>query len=137
MARPLLQNSRGRLPRGQEAPYARIVKNTAVSADRSAARLKRDPGNWAFEDLLPLPEETSDQQLERAEHERLVLAAIELLPESQRQAVDLLRAGNTCEEIATRLGCSLGAVRMRLQRAREELDRVLRQTDASLAEAGY
>lgn len=109
---------------------ARILKNTAISAHRSASRRKRDASNLTFEDLLPQLPEASDQQLERAELNDLVLAAIERLPQPQREVIALLREGNSYEEIASKLGCSLPAVHMRLQRAKAELDRALRKMDS-------
>lgn len=113
----------------------RIINNTAISAHRSASRRKRDSGNLTFEDLWPQPQESAEQQLERAELEKLVLVAIERLPDAQRQAVDLLRAGASYTEIASRLGCSLNAVHMRLQRAKDELNQVFRELNSPSAEA--
>lgn len=109
----------------------RIIANTAHSAGRSAARLKRDPASVNHDDLMPDVQVPSDQQLERAEHEQAVLAAIELLPERQRQAVNLLRAGASYQDIAAELKCSLSAVHMILQRAKSQLCKVGQEPDST------
>lgn len=111
----------------------RIIKNTATSAHRSASRLKRDSTSLTPEDLLPQSQDPCDQRFERAEHEQQVLAAIEDLPERQRQAVKLLRSGALYPEIANQLGCSLSAVHMLLQRAKAQIAQALRDPDSSSA----
>ena len=112
-----------------KALLTRIIKNTATSAHRSAARLKRSSTSLTPEDLLPQSQEPSDQRFERAERDQHVMAAIERLPERQCQAVNLLRAGVTYPEIADQLGCSLSAVHMLLQRAKAQIAQALRDPD--------
>src|SRR5207249_5918174 len=66
--------------------------------------------------------ESPDGVAERQEVLRAVIAALEALPDRQRNAI-LLREleGRSYEEIATELGVSGGAVRQLLNRARNAL----------------
>ena len=113
-----------------KALLTRIMKNTGNSAHRAAYRQKRDPAIITLEDLFPTALEPSDQQLERAQREQYVIAAIERLPVLQRQAVNLLRAGATYPEIAEQLGRPLSAIHMIFQRAKAGLTEALRELDS-------
>jgi RNA polymerase sigma factor (sigma-70 family) len=66
--------------------------------------------------------ETPPQAFERGERLRTVMAAVQDLPERQRDAIVLqAMEGRSYEEIATELGVSDGAVRQLLNRARNTL----------------
>lgn len=79
--------------------------------------------DWrAPESLLRSPDPSPDQVAQARELLEVVRAALELLPETQRQAVLLYYLqGLSSQEIAALLGISTGAVRVRLHRARAEL----------------
>lgn len=103
-----------------KALLTRIMANTAESARRSAKRIKRSAVPLSAEDLMTVPVR-GDVSFEQREHEQLLLAAIERLPDPQKQALLLLRSGASYTEIAEQCGCSINAVYMRLQRAKEQL----------------
>lgn len=111
-----------------KALLTRIMENTAESSRRSAARLKRRAVPLSAEDFMTLPVR-SDVALEQREQEQRVHAAIEQLPDHQRQAVQMLCAHATYQDIAAALGRSVGAVHMLLQRARAQLAEALHEHD--------
>lgn len=113
-----------------KALLTRIMENTAESARRSAKRLKRSAVPLSAEDLMTLPVR-GDVSFEQREHEQRLLAAVERLPEAQKQVVLLLRAGASYKEIAKQCGCSVNAAYMRLQRAREQLADILNEPERS------
>jgi RNA polymerase sigma factor (sigma-70 family) len=78
---------------------------------------------------LGLPTRSYEQDFELVEerasaaelHQQLALA-LESLPQSQREALELRIVGELpYDRIATRLGCSVGAARLRVMRALEKL----------------
>jgi RNA polymerase sigma factor (sigma-70 family) len=94
----------------------RIAHNTALNAlrDRGLRHEALD------EDLDGV--ERPDQALERAQGLRAVLAAVQDLPERQRDAIVLRELeGRTYAEIAAELGVTGGAVRQLLNRARHSV----------------
>ena len=94
----------------------RIAHNTALNALRD--------GGIGDEELSDQIDgvERPDQAYEKAQRLREVIAAVELLPERQRDAIVLRELeGRSYEEIATALGVSDGAVRQLLNRARTTL----------------
>ena len=108
-----------------------IVHNTVLNEHRRRARhaaesieamqMKSDTGEtpWQLAD-----ERTSDPSELAAEREvqARILAAVRRLPEAQRTAVILCRyQGQSYEEIARVLGCTVGAVKSLLHRARQSL----------------
>ena len=118
-----------------KALLARILENTAENARRSASRLKRRAVPLSPEDFMTLPLR-GDVALEQSEQEQRVSSAIERLPERQRQAVCLLRAGASYPDIAKELECSIGAVHMLLQRAKAQLTEFLREPEPPSVEGG-
>jgi RNA polymerase sigma factor (sigma-70 family) len=77
--------------------------------------------------------ETPPQAFERGERLRTVVAAVQDLPERQRDAIVLQALeGRSYEEIATELGVTDGAVRQLLNRARN----TLREAAAALTPSG-
>jgi RNA polymerase sigma-70 factor (ECF subfamily) len=70
---------------------------------------------------------TPEQELQRSEVEREVLAAVAALPAELRDALTLREVeGLSYDEIAERMGCPIGTVRSRIFRAREAVDARLR-----------
>ena len=68
-----------------------------------------------------------EQELQRAEVEREVLAAVAALPAELRDALTLREVeGLSYDEIAERMACPTGTVRSRIFRAREAVDARLR-----------
>lgn len=64
----------------------------------------------------------------RAEQRRLIRAALDRLPPEQREAFLLKHLeGWSYEEMAERFGAGVSAMKMRVHRAREELQRLLRE----------
>ena len=116
-----------------KALLSRIIKNTAISAHRSASRQMRSPVSFSLQDVpADLPEpilaaidvstaEPADDQLARAEHRQRILDRIAALPERQRQVLTLLLQGASYQEAADALGCTVGAVHMAVQRAKADL----------------
>jgi len=107
------------------------AKNAVVSRDRSPVEYDLDAQN---------PDESYDMQSRMKDSETpegLVLtdeirgtvnAAIEALPEDLRTAIVLRELeGLSYEEIAAAMGCPVGTVRSRIFRAREAIDRRLRE----------
>jgi RNA polymerase sigma-70 factor, ECF subfamily len=107
------------------------AKNAVVSRDRSPVEFDLDSQN---------PDESYDMQSRLKDSETpegLVLtdeirgtvnAAIEALPEDLRTAIILRELeGLSYEEIASTMGCPVGTVRSRIFRAREAIDRRLRE----------
>src|SRR5918997_3816533 len=94
----------------------RIAHNTALNALRD--------GGIGHAELSEQIDgvERPDQAYERSQRLREVVAAVELLPERQRNAIVLRELeGRSYEEIAIALGVSDGAVRQLLNRARTTL----------------
>lgn len=107
------------------------AKNAVVSRDRSPVEFDLDSQN---------PEESYDMQSRLKDSETpegLVLtdeirgtvnSAIDALPEDLRTAIILRELeGLSYEEIAAAMGCPVGTVRSRIFRAREAIDRRLRE----------
>lgn len=70
--------------------------------------------------------ERPDVELERNETRALVWQALERLPPPQRAVLVLQKYEElSCEEIATVMNCSVGAVQARLHRAKENLAKIL------------
>jgi len=79
--------------------------------------------------------ETPDEYVDHQYRENLVRAALEQLPENQRQLLvlrDIEDLSNS--QVAEMLGIEVGALKARLHRARQALKRVL---DAGVAVPGY
>ena len=94
----------------------RIAHNTALNALRD--------GGLGHEELSDQIDgvERPDQAFDKRQRLREVVAAVELLPERQRNAIVLRELeGRSYEEIASALGVSGGAVRQLLNRARSTL----------------
>jgi RNA polymerase sigma factor (sigma-70 family) len=110
------------LARGDEVRNVRawlhaVAHNSAVNLlpDRAT---NPGPANGG----VHAPALVEDDQVERREKLREVVAAVQALPERQREALVMRELeGRSYEEIASRLGASHGAVRQLLNRARTGL----------------
>jgi RNA polymerase sigma factor (sigma-70 family) len=107
---------------------ANLAKMRLRAASRGLASLEElDGGRRVPPGLLAAPDPTPEQAAEARELLRLVRAAVDVLPDGQRDVVLLHYVdGLSCQEIAALLGRSTGAVRVRLHRARSELRTLLR-----------
>ena len=123
--------------RGDSAFYTwlyRIAINTAKNALVSAKRRPvdynldmQDPEQYELHSKLRYPD-TPEGLLLTEEIRQTVNAAIEQLPEDLRTAIVLRELeGLSYEDIARTMDCPVGTVRSRIFRAREAIDRRLRQ----------
>lgn len=124
--------------RGDSAFYTwlyRIAINTAKNAvaarDRSPIEYDLDlqdgESSWEVQGRLRDPD-TPEGLVLTEEIRQTVNSAIEQLPEDLRTAIVLRELdGLSYEEIATTMDCPVGTVRSRIFRAREAIDRRLRE----------
>jgi RNA polymerase sigma-70 factor (ECF subfamily) len=81
------------------------------------------------------PSENPDFYVEQQYREKLVRAALDQLPESQRRLLELRDLEDLSNsQVASILGIEVGALKARLHRARQALKRVL---DAGVFVPGY
>jgi len=133
--------------RGDSAFYTwlyRIAINTAKNAIASRERspveydldLQDNESSYAAQSRLRDPDTPEGLALTE-EIRRTVNAAIEALPEDLRTAIVLRELeGLSYEEIAATMDCPVGTVRSRIFRAREAIDRRLREVfDGGLGRA--
>ena len=106
------------------------AKNAVVSRDRSPIEYNLDRGNDESYDMQGRMKdsETPEGLVLTDEIRSIVNAAIEALPEDLRTAIVLRELeGLSYEEIAATMDCPVGTVRSRIFRAREAIDRRLRE----------
>jgi RNA polymerase sigma-70 factor (ECF subfamily) len=107
------------------------AKNAVVSRDRSPVdyNFDRDSIDESYDMQGRLKDaETPEGLVLTDEIRRTVNAAIEQLPEDLRTAIVLRELeGLSYEQIAGAMGCPVGTVRSRIFRAREAIDRRLRE----------
>ncbi len=107
------------------------AKNAVVSRDRSPVEFDLDAQNSdeSYDMQSRLKDSETPEGLVLTEEIRsTVNAAIEALPEDLRTAIVLRELeGLSYEEIASAMGCPVGTVRSRIFRAREAIDRRLRE----------
>ena len=104
----------------------RIAVNTCLDHRRkSRPRLLEDP---SATDDLPSPQPSPDRLYQSRETGRLIETALQRLPK-KLQAVIVLKEieGLSYEEIAKTLSASVGTVKSRIARAREELRKILQK----------
>lgn len=126
--------ARGSLQGGSfSAWFLRIAHNEAINVLRRRERLQERLAEKTAEEMDTLAELlddglTPDEVAMDHETRKVFLAAVNMLPEPYRVAV-ILRywEGLKYEEVASRLGVGLGAVKMRLSRAHGLLRKVLSQ----------
>lgn len=123
--------------RGESAFYTwlyRIAVNTAKNY--LVARGRRPPASdldvdevQSTEDALALGViDSPDANLERDDLQRLIYQAIEELPEELRTAFSLREfSGLSYEDITEIMDCPVGTVRSRIFRAREAIDKKIKQ----------
>src|SRR3546814_10482480 len=101
-----------------------ILHNTFLSSTRTAARRRSAPVSDTEEVFQMPPNQEAHAELHR------VLAALQRLPEEQRQVIVMVSVdGFTTDEAADALGLPVGTVRSRLWRGREALRRISRGED--------
>jgi RNA polymerase sigma-70 factor, ECF subfamily len=106
------------------------AKNAVVSRDRSPIEYELDRGNEESYDMQSRMKdaETPEGLVLTDEIRSTVNAAIDALPEDLRTAIVLRELeGLSYEEIAATMSCPVGTVRSRIFRAREAIDRRLRE----------
>ena len=107
------------------------AKNAVVSRDRSPVdyNFDRDSIDESYDMQGRLKDEDTPEGLVLTDEIRhTVNAAIEQLPEDLRTAIVLRELeGLSYEQIAGAMGCPVGTVRSRIFRAREAIDRRLRE----------
>lgn len=92
-----------------------IARNTASNARRRADSLPIPDGAAA-------PDPSADRRLETSQRARRVRDAVDLLPDNQREVLLLsLWSGMKYREIAEVVGCTEGAVKVRIHRAMQSL----------------
>src|SRR6202045_3641834 len=115
------------------------AKNAVVSRDRSPIEYDLDRNNEESYDMQGRMKdsETPEGLVLTDEIRSTVNAAIEALPEDLRTAIVLRELeGLSYEEIAASMDCPVGTVRSRIFRAREAIDRRLREVfDGGLGRA--
>ncbi len=101
----------------------RVVANRCLNHRAKAGRrLRVHLGEREFEAIPAADENRPDRIAERAERVARLQAAIRALPERQRMALILSRfEGQSYEEIASVLGCSMKSVESLLVRAKKTL----------------
>ncbi|HNR23137.1 MAG TPA: RNA polymerase sigma factor RpoE [Steroidobacteraceae bacterium] len=107
------------------------AKNAVASRDRSPIEydldLQDSDSSWEVQGRLRDPD-TPEGLVLTEEIRQTVNSAIEQLPEDLRTAIVLRELdGLSYEEIATTMDCPVGTVRSRIFRAREAIDRRLRE----------
>ena len=106
------------------------AKNAVVSRERSPIEYELDRNNQESSDMQGRMKdaETPEGLVLTEEIRSTVNAAIEALPEDLRTAIVLRELeGLSYEEIAAAMACPVGTVRSRIFRAREAIDRRLRE----------
>ena len=115
-------------PFNDEGHLKAWLLRVAINQCRDLARRRGRFGELALEDSAPEPVDpgTPEADVICADEGERLLRAVGALPARQREAVQLhYGEGLTCDEVAEVLGVNPSAVRMRLKRARERLEREL------------
>jgi RNA polymerase sigma-70 factor, ECF subfamily len=109
------------------------AKNAVVSRDRSPVEYNVDRNNTDSDESYDMQGRMKDSETPEGlvltdEIRSTVNAAIDALPEDLRTAIVLRELeGLSYEEIAAAMACPVGTVRSRIFRAREAIDRRLRE----------
>ncbi len=109
------------------------AKNAVVSRDRSPVEYNVDRGSADSDESYDMQGRMKDSETPEGlvltdEIRSTVNAAIDALPEDLRTAIVLRELeGLSYEEIAAAMACPVGTVRSRIFRAREAIDRRLRE----------
>jgi RNA polymerase sigma factor (sigma-70 family) len=102
----------------------KLIRTNALQGERQA---------WRF-DAQILPEKDTNATVhdpaEDVEEDDAYTTMLHLLPQGQREVMELARDGRTANEIAALLGIEPNAVRQRIFRARRKLRKLQRKQDA-------
>ena len=102
-----------------------LCKNELRNRNRHKAESLDDPG-LNMETLRNNFYDPPDSEYENMEMGKIIRDAISSLPEDQRMAIVMREyQGMNYEEIASTLNCSLGAVKSKIYRARQNLKKIL------------
>jgi RNA polymerase sigma factor (sigma-70 family) len=101
-----------------DAPFApwlyRLARNACIDHLRKRGRERSTEPDLDMPDTTPL----APEDLERREELARLQTALARLPEDKRELLLLARSGTlSYEQIATLLGCSVGALKVRVHRA--------------------
>jgi RNA polymerase sigma factor (sigma-70 family) len=102
----------------------RVAHNRAIT---HVAKEARRPRSVELDDALPDPATTPDKAAERDEARGRLEQAVARLPLGQRLVVTLALEGFSPDEIAQVLGIGVSAASVRLHRAKNELQQLLRE----------
>jgi RNA polymerase sigma-70 factor (ECF subfamily) len=103
-----------------------IARNARVDLHRK--RWRETPLPETAGEVLPSREPSASDVLEETQRAALVRTALERLPEDRREVLVLSRYGEMrYEEIGRVLGCSEGAVKVRVHRAMKELRGIVQE----------
>ena len=107
-----------------------IIANAAIDVIRNRNRLATREAPLVEEILTKVdPDPSFDERLEAAESQEEVWELLGELPEKQRAVIVLRYYGNfNYAEIAERVGCPIGTVRSRLNKAKQRLKPLLEPT---------
>ncbi len=113
-----------------EAPFApwlyRLARNACIDQLRRSGRERPADPDLDRADPAPLVEE----ELERRDELQKLQSALARLPEDKRELLLLARSGTlSYEQIATLLGCTVGALKVRVHRALQLLREVYARVD--------
>lgn len=99
------------------APWLyRLARNACIDQLRKGGRERA--ADLAAEDARPDPTPLASEELERREELVRLRSALGLLPEDKRELLLLARSGSlSYQQIAALLGCSVGALKVRVHRA--------------------
>ena len=102
-------------PEAAFAPWLyRLARNACIDQLRKGGRERLADPDFEQPDPGPLP----DHELEREDELHTLRAALARLPEDKRELLLLARSGSlTYEQIAGMVGCSVGALKVRVHRA--------------------
>lgn len=105
-----------------------IARHRAIDATRSR-RYRARAREQAFDEQIAQHVGTTDAPADAILQRQVVRAALDKLPQPQRQALDLAYySGLTCREIAVQLGEPIGTVKSRLRLGLSRLREILAET---------
>jgi RNA polymerase sigma-70 factor, ECF subfamily len=105
----------------------RIAVNTCLDQKRKPDNATDSSGNTSSVEDLPSPGASAELLYQSKETGRAIQAALQKLPDALRAAIVLKEIeGLSYEEMADTLNISVGTVKSRISRARDELRRLLR-----------
>jgi RNA polymerase sigma factor (sigma-70 family) len=111
------------------APWLyRLARNACIDQLRKGG--KERTVDVAHEETRPDPSPLASEELERREELDRLRSALGRLPEDKRELLLLARSGSlSYQQIAELLGCSVGALKVRVHRALQMLRDVYEQTE--------